>query len=105
MPAMPPEAMPPEQGAPAEGGGQDVIELAKSVGEGLVKLSDLMGSSGAVEEQDIAQMSQILSMYSDLVEKKLGGSPEAQGPVPAEPGVVSAQGGPNGVPAGPQSRM
>lgn len=105
MPGMPPEQMPP-QAPEGEGGGMgDVVELAKQVGEGLAKLSDLLNSSEQVGDDDRAQMSGILTQYADLVEKKLGGAPAEEEPIPADMGAVPAMGGMKGVPGGPQSRM
>lgn len=78
-------------------------KLAQEVGQGLQKLSEMLAQAGgAPEEMD--QMKQILDLYIDLVEKKLGGEepevePQAPGAVPMEAGAGKA------MPMGPQSRQ
>lgn len=75
--------------------------LAKEVGQGLQKLSEMLAGSNP-QPEDQAQMKQIMDLYIDLVEKKLaGGEPE---PVPEGMGQVPVDQGAGGVPMGPQGR-
>jgi len=82
-----------------EEGAGPATQLAQQVGQGLQKLQEMLVQSGGSEEE-VGQMGQIMSLYVDLVEKKLGGGePEA---VPAEPGQVPVNQGVSGQPIGPQ---
>jgi len=78
----------------------DVVSKVQAVGAGLSELAGLLDAGPDTSDDDRAQMAQIISMFSDLVEKKLGG-----GPQPADGGMVSAMGGEKGVPMGPQGKM
>ena len=100
MAQMSPEdmAMMKEQAGAKEGPG--VVETAQGVGEGLTKLADAMSKSGAVSDEDKAKMSQIMQLYGELVESNLSQAPEVE----QEPDIVSAQGGAQGVPMGPNVR-
>ena len=117
MPGMSPEEMAAMQaeaqgggGAP-EGGGDQMgaaTKIAQDVGGGLAKLAEMLDGSQGATDQDRQQMAQIISLYTDLVEKKLGGSapgedmPPEEGPMPAQ---LPAEGGAKGVPMGPQGRQ
>ena len=95
-----------EAGVPAEQTPEqkeqvDVAAIASQVGDGLSKLAEVLQGAGASEE-DQAEMATVLQGFTNLVEKHLGaGEPEAQ----AIPQEISAMGGPEGVPMGPQGRM
>lgn len=97
-----------EQGGEGDQMGQ-ATELAQQAGEALSKLAQMLDGSQAATEADRAQMAQIMDLFVDLVEKKLGGSaPGEDAPpeeMPAGQGAVPAMGGPRGVPMGPQGRM
>ena len=91
--------------------GQDkvgqVTKLAQQVGQGLSQLSQILDGSQGTTDQDKQQMGQIMSLYIDLVEKKLGGSaPGEDAPEEAKPEMnqVPMQAGRGGVPVGPQTR-
>ena len=93
-----------EQQIPAQeqdSGPGPITQLAQQVGQGLQKLSEALAASNP-DPQDSAQMQQIMDLYIDLVEKKLGGGdsepiPEGMSQVPVDQGV-------GGVPVGPQVR-
>ena len=90
----------PEQEALEQDG--PATALAKNVGQGLQKLSEMLAGSNP-DPQDSAQMKQIMDLYIDLVEKKLaGGEPE---PVQEGMGQIPVDQGVGGVPMGPQSRQ
>lgn len=83
-----------------------VTKLAQDVAQGLSKLADLLANSPGATEKDNAQMQQILSLFVDLVEKKLAGAEPGQdaeeegeqlSEMPMEQGM-------SGVPMGPQSK-
>jgi len=105
MPINPEEmaAMQEQAGGGAEGG---ATKLAQQVGEGLSKLSEMLESAQGTTDQDRAQMQQIVSLYVDLVEKKLGGSEPGQDVEdPSEQmSQVPADAGMKGKPIGPQVR-
>ena len=104
--------MSPEQ-MPQEEAGADKVgvatKLAQQGGEVLSKLSEMLNGSKATTENDRAQMAQIMELYIDLVERKLGGAaPGEDAPaeeLPADQGAVPMQGGMKGVPMGPQNKM
>lgn len=81
--------------------------LAKQVGQGLQKLSEMLAQHGGSEEE-MGQMKQIMDLYINLVESKLGGAeaqaPDAEGPVPADQGSIPMDQGAKGAAMGPQSR-
>jgi len=78
-------------------------KLAQEVGQGLQKLQQLLAASGGSDEE-VAQMDQIMGLYVDLVEKKLGGG-EAEEPAPEPmPNQVPQSQGIGGQPVGPQVR-
>lgn len=113
MPEMTPEemAMMQEQAAGAEGGGDaagKATQLAKQVGDGLSQLGEMLNGSQAATDQDRSQMAQIMELYIDLVERKLGGAAPGQDAppeeMPAGQGAAPAMGGAKGVPMGPQGR-
>jgi hypothetical protein len=97
-----------EQEAPEQAAG-GATKLVQQVGEGLGKLAQMLDGSQGVTEQDRGMMAQIMSLFTELVEKKLGGSaPGEDRPpeeLPADQGAVPAMGGAKGVPMGPQARM
>lgn len=108
MPGVTPEEMAAMQEQAGAGGGDQTgqaTKIAQDVGQGLAKLAEMLDGSQAATDQDRQQMAQIMSLYTDLVEKKLGGAgpgedPEAEAePMPSE---VPAMGGMKGVPMGPQ---
>lgn len=107
---------PDDQNASAEdeapGSQEDALELAQQVGQGLAKLSEMLNASPEADDEEKAQMSQIMNLFVDLVEKKLGGG--AQGDAESDDkGVMGADQaqpvgmmqGNAGVPMGPQSRQ
>jgi len=78
-------------------------QLVKQVGKGLEKLSEMLAGSPETTPEDQAQMKQILDLYINLVENKLGGAeeqvePEGMKQIPVDQGV-------GGVPMGPQTRQ
>jgi len=86
------------QAAPAE----DPIQLVQKGGEILSKLAQLLDSSPGITDEDKAQMSQIMDLYVDLAERKLGGGqPEKAGPS----GPVPMNQGQTGQPMGPNARQ
>lgn len=102
MPAMPPQGPPPEAGAPIEqqeAPAADPIQIAQEVGEGLAKLADLLNTQPGASDDEKQQMAQILSSFTDLVEKKLGGGGPEQ--APADQGVVPMEAGQSGKPMPP----
>ena len=109
MPDLSPEEMAAMQGQEEKQEGGDATMLVKEVGSGLAQLAQMLDKSPGCTDQDREQMGQVMSLFTDLVEKKLGGSApgEDQAPeeMPADQGAVSAQGGMKGVPMGPQSRQ
>ena len=90
----------------AQGAGE-ATKLAQQVGQGLGRLSEMLNQSQGATDQDKTQMAQILDLYIDLVEKKLGGqAPGQDAPVEEEvPAVVPADAGLRGKPMGPGTRM
>jgi hypothetical protein len=95
--AMQPEEMAQLQqqaGKPQE----SIIDTAKSVGMGLNKLGEALerGQNSTPEEKQ--QMAQIISLYADLVEKKLGGEAGAQQQEQPGPRELPMEGGATGVP-------
>lgn len=118
MAEMSPEQMQAMQGAaaqeegpadPQDGdqqGGGDIVAKVQSVGAGLAELGDILDKAQGTTDQDREEMSQCISLFSGLVQRKLGGGEaEAEGPMPADQGMASAMGGAKGVPMGPQGRM
>lgn len=108
--AMTPEDMAAMQAeAGKEQGAGAATKIAQEVGAGLGKLAEMLDSSQGTTDEDRAQMAQIMSLYTDLVEKKLSASPgeNPQEPeaAPVEGQAISAEGGPKGVPMGPNTRM
>lgn len=80
-----------------------VTDLVKQVGKGLEKLSETLAGSPDSTPEEQAQMKQILDLYINLVENKLGGAeeqaePEGMKQIPVDQGV-------GGVPMGPQTRQ
>lgn len=98
MPGMSPEEMAQLQAQAGKDQGPSIIDTAKQVGEGLNKLgAALERGQGSPEEKQ--QMAQIISLYADLVEKKLGGEPSSGAPEePEAPSAVPMEGGLKGVP-------
>lgn len=93
----------------AMGGKKDGVgaatKIAQEVAMGLKQLSEMLAGSQGATDQDKQQMDQIMSMFVDLVEKKLAGQapgqdPEAEAPLKEMP----MQQGMNGVPMGPQTK-
>jgi hypothetical protein len=111
MPGISPEEMAQmqAQAGPQEeqGEGGDITKLVQSVGEGLNHLAEALNASQAATDQDREQMSQILSSFSNLVEKNLGAGPgeDPQAEEMPAQGAISPEGGAKGVPMGPNSRM
>lgn len=108
MAEMKPEdmaAMQAQAGKP-EGDG-NATALVKQVGEGLQKLATLLASSSAVTDKDMAQMDQIISLYVDLAEKKLGAAPGEEAEVEEGPEMdqVPMMQGRGGMPMGPQTKQ
>lgn len=107
---MPAQMSPEEMSAMQQQAGKDssggVTKLAQQVGQGLSQLSDMLDSSQGATDADKAQMQQILSLFVDLVEKKLGGTEPGQDAAPdgGEMSQVPADAGRSGQPMGPQSR-
>lgn len=107
---MPAEISPEEMAAMQEQAGkktdQPVTKLVQEVGQGLSKLSDMLSGSQGATDEDRQQMQQIMDLYIDLVEKKLGSAGPGENPESEEPemGQVPMQQGQKGVPMGPQSR-
>ncbi len=100
MPGMSPEEMAQLQAQAGKEQGPSLIELAKTTGANLQKLSEALGKSPQSTPEEKDQMAQVIAGYIDLVEKKLGGEPGAEGPQ-AEPladGAIPMEGGLNGVP-------
>lgn len=116
MPEMSPEqaAMMEQQaggqqgpGAGAGGGGPDPIKLIQDAGQSLSQISDLINGAPGATDEDREQMAQIMSMFADLVERKMA-SAEGGESVPAPGGgrgAVPAEAGAGGVPMGPNTRM
>ncbi len=99
------QAMPQqEEQAPQEDAGS-ITKVAQDVGAGLAKLGQALDQSPAATDQDRQMMAQVLSGYTELVEKFLSQAPGQDPEAQAVPGAMSADGGPEGVPMGPQSRM
>lgn len=107
MPGMPPEAMAAQEEGQEAGG--SATKLVQDVGGGLAKLAEMLNGSQATTDQDRQQMAQIMDLFTDLVEKKLGGAqPGEDAPpeeMPADQGAVPMQGGRTGKPMGPNTRM
>ena len=78
MAQMTPEEMAMMQQKAGKDSGGGATKLAQQVGEGLSKLSDMLQGAQGTTDQDKAQMQQILELYVDLVEKKLGGAEPGQ---------------------------
>lgn len=98
----------PQDDGGAEAGGGDVTKLVQTVGQGLQELGDILNKSQGATDQDRQQMAQIMSLFVDLVEKKLGGQSPGQDAPPEDPqgpSAVPADAGLKGQPMGPQSRM
>lgn len=99
-----------EMQAMQESAGKDnssmATKLAQEVAQGLSKLSEMLDKSKSVTDADRAQMQKIMSLYVDLVEKKLGGSaPGEDQPEEVEMlSQVPSDAGTSGVPMGPASR-
>lgn len=105
MAGMPEEQMV-EEGGEAAGG--EMTALAKRIGGDLSKFSEIVNGSQSVTDQDREKMAMVMNGFIELVEKNLAGqAPGEDAPPEAipEPGVVSATGGPKGVPIGPNTRM
>lgn len=89
-----------------EQGEGDVTSLVKQVGEGLQKLAGILSKSQSVTDKDLSQMDQIISLYVDLAEKKLGASPgedvEEDGPEMQQMPIMQGRGG---MPIGPQTKQ
>lgn len=85
------------QDAQAASAPADITSLAQQVGQGLAQLSEAMSTPDEKEK-----MANILSMYVDLMDQKLGAGAEQSQQVPAG---VPIEGGAEGIPGGPQSRM
>lgn len=108
MPEMSPEQMQAMEAAEGEakpegGQGGDVMAKVEAVGQGLSELAQMLDQSQGATDQDREEMAQLISLFTGLVERKLGGGGE-QGAKP-EQGVLPADGGAKGVPMGPQGRM
>jgi hypothetical protein len=104
MPGVSPEEMASMQEKAGANQGGDITALAQQVGDGLSQLGEALSGSPGVTEQDRAQMAQILELYIDLVEKKLGGSAPGQDAPPEDEmaqAAVDGMGGGKGVPMGP----
>lgn len=104
MQAMQSQAQP--EGADGGGAGA-ATKIAQDVGQGLAKLAEMLDGSQGATDQDRQMMAQIMSLFTELVEKKLGGSAPGEDqpseePMPRE---VPATGGASGVPMGPQTRQ
>lgn len=87
----------------AMSGKQDggVIKLAQDVGQGLAKLAEAMEAGSVASDEDKAQMGQILAMYVDLIENKLGGG---EAPEPEQMSQVPMDAGPKGQAMSPAMR-
>ena len=108
--AMSPEemsAMQKKAGAPQ---GSPATDLVKKIGAMLGQLGQMIDSDPNVEPKEKEQMAQIMSLFVDLVENKLGsGSAQedmAEGEMGSSetPKEVSSISGRSGVPVGPQSK-
>lgn len=100
---MSPEDMQAMQGKEQEGPG-DATALVQKGGEILAQLAEMLNGSQGTTDQDRDQMAQIISLFTDLAEKKLSQAPGQDAPaeeVQAQ-APMSAEGGLNGVPMGPQ---
>lgn len=100
MPGMSPEEMAQMQAQAGKEQGPSLIDLAQKTGAGLQKLSEALEKSPQSTPEEKSQMAQVLAGFVDLVEKKLGSDPGAQGPQ-AEPladGAIPMEGGLSGVP-------
>lgn len=97
------QAMQAQAGKDTSGG---ATKLAQQVAQGLKQLSDMLDSAQGTTDKDKQQMAQILGMYIDLVEKKLGMSEpgEDQEDPSEQMDQVPADAGVNGSPVGPQSK-
>jgi len=79
-----------------------VVEVAQSTGQGLAFLASELQKAGS--DEDKAKMAQLIQLYNELLEDNLAEKPEDEA-MPADQGVVSAQGGMNGMPMGPNTRQ
>ena len=92
------------QGLQSQAGSEDaqpVSQLVQSIGEGISKLSEVVGRSGGTEK-DVAMIGQLQEIFAQIaagLEQQPGEDAEEQGP-----SEVSADGGVKGVPVGPQVR-
>lgn len=91
-----------EQAGANQGGDGDVTALAKQVGQGLSQLAEKLSSSAEANPEAVDQMSQILNMYIDLIENKLGGGEPQAEPMPSQ---IPAQAGLKGVPLSQDKRQ
>lgn len=107
MEKMSPEDMAAMQAQAGKSQGEgDATALVKQVGEGLQKLAQMLSSSQSVTDKDMAQMDQIISLYVDLAEKKLGSAPgEDQEEESPEMSQVPMMQGRGGMPMGPQTKQ
>ena len=91
-----------------EPSGGDVTKMVQGIGQWIQALQQIVAQSPGVTEEDIAQLDQIMSLYSDFVEKSLGAAPGENPEPEMEPeqkGPVPMQQGRGGQPMGPQSRQ
>lgn len=93
-PAAAAQAAPPQQAEqPDQGGGGGAKELLMGAHEAMSKLAEAMSQSGQVDEGDIQQASEIVSMIEALAQS-LGnpkGGKAPGGPVPEQAGVRPVQ--------------
>lgn len=108
MEKMSPEDMAAMQAQAGKSQGEgDATALVKQVGEGLQKLAQMLAGSQSVTDKDMAQMDQIISLYVDLAEKKLGAAPgeDAEEEMGPELSQVPMMQGRGGMPMGPQTKQ
>lgn len=108
MADMSPEDMAAMQAQAGKDSGEgDATALVKKVGEGLQKLAEMLANSKSVTDKDMAQMDQIISLYVDLAEKKLGSAPgeDAEDEMSPEMTQMPMMQGRGGMPMGPQTKQ
>lgn len=101
-----PEEMAAMQEQSGKANQQPITKLVQDVGQGLSKISEVLNSAEGATDQDRNQMSQIMNMFIDLVEKQLGdnGPGENAQEENAELSQVPMQQGRGGMPVGPNVR-
>lgn len=101
-----PEEMQAMQAQAGKDNQQPITKLVQDVGQGLSKLSEVLNNAQGATDQDREQMSQIMNMYIDLVEKQLGNAGPGENEAEESPELsqVPVQQGRGGMPMGPNTK-